>query len=95
MWRAISRCSSEVFEDAVQTVISPYPMDTLTIVVSQIAINNTGIATIDWSEARNAAALAEGTTVTLPTGLVRNNTCLIKAEVHFAYTPTFGEVLTG
>ena len=91
----IDDAEMESILDAVQTVISPYPMDTLTIVVSQIAINATGVATVDWSEARNATPLAEGTTVTLPTGLVRNNTCLIKAEVHFAYTPTFGEVLTG
>ncbi len=92
---AINDAEMQSILDAVSTVISPYPMDDLTIIVSQIAIDNTGNATIDWSEARYTTALAEGTPVVLPAGLVRNNTCLIMAEVHYAYTPTFGKVLTG
>lgn len=91
----INTAEMENILDAVATVISPYPMDDMTIVVSQILINNTGVAKVDWSAARNAVAPIVGTTVTLPAGLVRNNTCLVKAEVHYAYTPTFGEVLTG
>lgn len=91
----INATEMESILDAVATVISPYPMDDMTIVVSQIFINNAGVATVDWSAARNAVAPTPGTTVALPAGLVRNNTCLVKAEVHYAYTPTFGEVLTG
>ena len=71
------------------------PFDGMTIVVSSIHIDNEGVAKITWSDARNTAEPAAGTTVTLPSGLVRNNTYLIMAEVHYAYTPTFGEVLTG
>ena len=69
--------------------------DDMTIVVSSIHIDNSGVAKVTWSDARNTSEPAVGTTVALPSGLVRNNTYLIMAEVHYAYTPTFGEVLTG
>jgi Flp pilus assembly protein TadG len=91
----ITAAEMESILDAVSTVMAPYPVDDMTILVVQIQINNQGVAKVMRTKARNVTPPAINTVVTLPTGLVRNNTCIIQAEVHYNYTPTFGEVLTG
>lgn len=81
--------------DAVTTVMNPYPVDDLDIVVSGITIDDEGVATVAWSDSRNMTAYGEGAPYDLPDGISQPNTFLIAAEVRYHYTPTFGEALTG
>ena len=82
---------------ASSAVVAPYPKANLKIVVSSVAIDAGGAATIVWSDATaNATAHAAGASVTLPTGLnAFPNTTLIWTEASYTYTPPIGYAITG
>ena len=80
---------------ATSVVLSPYPSSPIIVVVSQIAINAAGRATVSWSDALNGTARSVGSSVTPPTGLATPNSTLIFGEVSYTYTPLFGYFLTG
>jgi len=77
------------------SVMTPYPTNTLQVVVSAIKIDGNGVATVVWSDARNGTARPEKQAVTLPAALRVNNTTLIMSEVRYTYTPTIGYVISG
>ena len=81
--------------DASSSVMAPYSATPLQITVSEIYIDANGKATVQWSDARNATALAEGSTVTLPAAIAVANSYVVAAEAHYPYTPAIGYVLTG
>jgi Flp pilus assembly protein TadG len=81
--------------NATAAVVAPYDTSRLRVVVSAVTIDNNGAARVAWSDTLNGTAHGVGTSVTLPTALVVNNTTLIWSEVTYAYTPTIGYVITG
>src|SRR5262245_15321117 len=80
---------------ATAAVIAPFDQSKLKVVVSAVQIDNNGVAKVSWSDTLNGTKRAVGSTVTLPTALVVNNTTLIWSEVNYAYTPAIGYVVTG
>lgn len=80
---------------AAATIIAPYEDSKLQIKVSGVAIDSDGKATVKWSDAYHDTPLAKDSAITLPAGVSQKNTFLITTEVHYAYTPTIGYVLTG
>ncbi len=80
---------------AATAVMTPYPINTLSFVVSAVNIDAQGVAKIGWSDAQNASPRAVNSTVTIPAGLAVPNTQLIWSEVKYVYTPTMGYVVTG
>lgn len=94
--KTISSADMSNFMDASQAVIYPYDQSLLKIVVSQVAIDAKGKATVSWSDASsNATALTKGASVSLPSGVNEASTYLVMATVTYAYTPTIGYILTG
>jgi len=77
------------------TVMAPYPTQSFSVTVSQVTVDNTGKATIAWSDSRNGTARSPGATVTLPTGMNVPGSSLIWGESRYVYTPSLGYVLTG
>jgi Flp pilus assembly protein TadG len=82
---------------ATSVVLTPYSSPPVVVVISQIEISTGGKATVSWSYALNGTVLTQGSTVTVPTGLVAaGNTCgkypcyLIFGQVSYTYTPLFG-----
>ena len=80
---------------AATAVMAPFPDTNLKVTVSSIAIDAQGKATVSWSDTKNGAARAKGSTVTLPAALVIANSSLIWSEVEYAYKPTVGYVISG
>jgi Flp pilus assembly protein TadG len=76
-------------------IIWPYPSAKLQSVVSELAVDGQGNATVVWSDTLNGTARTVGSTVTLPAGLAVPNTYLIMGEASYSYNPTYGYVLTG
>jgi Flp pilus assembly protein TadG len=84
------------------SVMSPYRSDQAKMVVSSIVVKDTGQkdaqnkpilkGTVCWSTARGsgAAALAKGSTVTVPDGFQTADSSYIRADVTMAYAPVFG-----
>ena len=80
---------------ASSTVMVPYAVANLTVVVSSVAIDANGKATIAWSDTLNGTARSVGSTVTLPTALNVASSSLIWSEVSYSYKPVIGYVITG
>ncbi|MBI3701005.1 MAG: pilus assembly protein [Afipia sp.] len=74
-------------------IMTPYSGTPMTLRVSAVSINNSGVATIAWSDGQGIAARTVGSTVTVPSGLVVNNTQLIWSEIGYTYTPAIGYVM--
>ncbi len=74
-------------------IMTPYSGTPMTLRVSAVNISNTGVATIAWSDGNGIAARTVGATVTVPAGLIVNNTQLIWSEIAYTYTPAVGYVM--
>ncbi len=81
--------------NAGSAIIAPYAAANLKEVVSEIAIDAQGNATVVWSDTLNGTALTVGTIVTVPSSLAAPNTYLVLAQVQYSYNPTYGYVMTG
>jgi Flp pilus assembly protein TadG len=81
--------------NASSDIIAPYAAADLAVVVSELAINGQGQASVVWSNALNGTALTVGQTVTVPISLAVPNTYLILGQASYTYNPTYGYVVTG
>ncbi len=81
--------------NAASAVMAPYPVAKLKVVVTSVAVDAQGKATVAWSDTLNGTARSKGATVTLPTALNVPNSSLIWSEVQYAYTPTIGYLVSG
>lgn len=96
-YTTIQSSDMQAIVGATSVVLAPYSSTPVVVVISQIKINTGGKATVSWSYALNGTPLAQGSTVTIPAGLVASgNTCgtypcyLIFGQVSYTYTPLFG-----
>jgi len=81
--------------NSLNVVLRPFNPSSATIrITSVVADPNTGNKTVDWSEARNIAPRASGSSVTIP-NIISPGQSVIMAEVSFNYQTLFGEYLTG
>jgi Flp pilus assembly protein TadG len=76
-------------------IIAPYATTSLQEVVSEIAINAQGQASVVWSDSQGGTALSVGQVVTIPASLAVPNTFLVMAQVQYSYNPAYGYVMTG
>jgi Flp pilus assembly protein TadG len=80
---------------AASAVMTPYPENRLTVIVSQVKIDAEKKATIVWSKKHNVGSAPSNYhpvngTVTVPEALKIANTHLIWGEVDFDYMPLVG-----
>ena len=80
---------------AASSVVAPYSTTLLKIKVSGITVSSSNVATVTWSDEFQDTALTVNSVVTLPTALQTASSFVVMAEVHYAYTPYIGYVLTG
>ena len=84
--------------DASSAIIQPYDANKLTMTVSCLKIDATGVAKVKWSATRNGTARATGSVYSFSnstTALDVKNSWLLLSEVKYAYTPTVGYTITG
>jgi Flp pilus assembly protein TadG len=93
--RTISDTDMVNILDATASIITPYDDGLLRIKVSGVSIDNTGKATVSWSDAHNDTPLAKNSVITLPAAVNTPNTFIVTAEIHYTYTPLVGYLLTG
>jgi Flp pilus assembly protein TadG len=77
---------------ATSVIMSPYPTTPTNpvITITQITISSKKQATVSWSYSQGGTALAQGSSVTVPTNLNVASTYLIFAQVSYTFTPLFG-----
>ncbi|MGO3928548.1 TadE/TadG family type IV pilus assembly protein [Rhodopseudomonas pseudopalustris] len=88
-------------------VLAPYPTDTAEATISEIYVNQAGVAKVQWSKTATVAQSGGNPTAkfaapkrkpgdtltTLPDGLKVKDTYLILSEVNYQYTPAVGYFL--
>lgn len=76
---------------AAAQIMAPYDTSTLKEVMTLVAVDANGKATVTWSQAYNGGtALAKTTVVTLPTGLAQPSTYVIWIQTSYTYTAVVG-----
>lgn len=94
--KTITDSDIEDIFNAAESIITPYDVNALKMVVSGIEIDEDGIATVAWSDSRNMTALTVNSVYSdLPSGVKQPNTFLVAAKATYDYTPMIGYVLTG
>lgn len=89
-----SKITNAVMDDvlaAATAVATPYGDNNLSVTVSSIKIDNTGIGKVEWSDTKNGIKLVKDTVVTLDPALAVPNTWLILGEATYNYVPPFGK----
>lgn len=96
-YTTIQSTDMQAIVGATSVVLAPFSSTPVVVVISQIEIQTGGKATVSWSYSLNGTALAQGSKMTIPAGLVASsNTCgtypcyLIFGQVSYTYTPLFG-----
>lgn len=94
-YTTVSDADLDTILNASQKVMAPYAVATASMTISQIAIDASGVATVDWSRGKNVAGLTPGAAFTVPTSIRVANTYLIIANVDYSYVPNVGSGLIG
>lgn len=92
------QASSATVQDtftAANSIMLPYSTTPITIVLTSVEADQNNDTTVAWSCGLNAAAHADGSAFTLPTGLTQPFSSIIVAEVTYSYTPPIGEFISG
>jgi Flp pilus assembly protein TadG len=81
--------------NASSDILYPYSSSNIQSVVSELAIDGQGQATVVWSDTLNGTARTVGSAVTIPTNLATPNSYLLLGETTYNFQPSYGHVVTG
>lgn len=82
--------------NASRQVMAPYSPNDASVRISQLKVDNNGVATVDWSRALNGTARPKAQVVTIPTELKSlTNSYFIFSEINFTYKPQMASMLIG
>jgi Flp pilus assembly protein TadG len=81
--------------NASQQIMSPYSIANVKLTVSQINVDGSGTARVDWSRGKNTEALNEGDTFDIPASIRQNNSSLIISDVTYNYIPVIASDMIG
>jgi Flp pilus assembly protein TadG len=80
-------------------ILAPYPYSTSTSIAGlriTSVMQNANNATVQWSYATGTlGATSQGSTYSLPSGLVSQSQAVVIAEASYSFTPVIGQFLTG
>jgi Flp pilus assembly protein TadG len=80
-------------------VLTPFDAARLQALITNVVVDGTGNARVDWSQGLHKPALSRGATYTIPSSLAaeyrKPNTSFIVTEVAYEYNPVVGYALIG
>jgi Flp pilus assembly protein TadG len=92
---SVSSTDISNFFGASSLILVPASTTPVAIVLTCVAIDSSGNATVSWSKSLNATARTVGTSVSIPTAINVSSSYLIMTEVTYAYTPTVATNIVG
>lgn len=93
--KTITNADMVNFFDASEGIMLPYDSGNLTMTVSLLSVDASGIAKVVWTDSRDTVGLTVNSVVNIPDTVDAPSTYLIRSEVHYQYTPRIGYQLTG
>jgi Flp pilus assembly protein TadG len=76
-------------------IMTPYPTTSISIRLSEVSTNSTGVGAIAWSEEYRGTRLANNTPVTMPAGFQAPNSYYILVQTTYSYQPSIGAAFIG
>ncbi len=80
---------------AATSIMTPYSVAPISIVLTSVVADEDNTTTVDWSCAQNGAPHSTGSSFTLPDGLTQPFSSVIAAEVSYDYQPPIGRYMVG
>lgn len=80
---------------AAKAIMEPDDPEVLRLRVSSVLMDDDGVATVQWSSAKNWTARTCDESVTPPEGVLEEGESMILAEVEMSYVSPIKKVLTG
>jgi len=92
-----SVCDAEMTDvfTALTSLMYPYPLNQMQIVISSLIDNGGGTVRVAWSDASNTSPRGVGTVVAIPAGLVGVGGSVVLAEVTYSYSSPSGHLILG
>jgi Flp pilus assembly protein TadG len=82
--------------NAASSIVAPYPVSAMNIVVSEITFDSSGHGTVTWSQSlTGAGALTPGAAITVPASIAQPNTSVIFGQATYMFTPGMGYQVVG
>ncbi len=90
-------CNAEMNDvfAALNTIMFPYPLNSMQIVISSLIDGGNGTVKVAWSDAQNTSARTINSIVSVPAGLVAVGGSVILAEVSYNYSSPTGHLIYG
>ena len=90
-------CNAEMTDvfSALNTIMFPYPLNAMQIVISSLVDGGGGTVKVAWSDAQNTSPRAVNSIVSVPAGLVAVGGSVILAEVSYNYSSPTGHLIYG
>lgn len=82
---SMTSSSMNLVLNASAQIFAPYSTSGLTIVVSELSVNASGVATVAWSQALNGTALSQGQVETVKAGITQPSSYVIWCSVQYNY----------
>ena len=80
---------------ALNTIMFPYPLKSMQIVISSLIDAGGGTIKVAWSDAQNTSPRAVNSVVSVPAGLVAVGGSVVLAEVSYSYSSPTGHLIYG
>lgn len=84
---------SDIFA-ASSAILRPFSTTSLSIRISSVVANSSGVNKVAWSDGYQTTARAVNSTMTLPAGLTSPGTSVIVSEVIYAYSSPISKTVT-
>lgn len=94
-YSSVNNASLDTILAASQQIMAPYNYNNAKMTITQVKIDASGNATVDWSRGLNVNALTPGAAFTVPTAIKVANTYIIVASTNYTYTPVTASGLIG
>jgi Flp pilus assembly protein TadG len=90
-------CNAEMNDvfAALNTIMFPYALNNMQIVVSSLIDGGNGTVKVAWSDAQNTSPRTVNSVVSVPAGLVAVGGSVILAEVSYSYSSPTGHLIYG
>lgn len=85
--------SNEELKDVILAsgaILTPYPQNSLRVVLSSVVADKNNNGKVDWSCASKGSARGAGSNYALPVGVTQADSSVILAEVTYSYKPMLG-----
>lgn len=86
----VTNTDLEELLEAAAVLMEPYPVGDTRIRITSVVDNGDGQQRVAWSDGHNMTARAEGTSVTIPDGILPSPGSLIMTEVEYDYASRTG-----